>query len=418
MLKKTVCELFAWVGWFRLWLEKLDSWWDTVWANQWEPSTKNSQHAYECYIHHFCDYDQMNTDIHEVVDYHMNVIPNHSLLVWGFPCQDYSVARTWAKGIQWKKWVLWRDIKKILEKKKPEFVLLENVDRLLKSPWNQRGRDFWIILACFDELKYDVEWRVINAAEYWCLQRRRRTFIFWYKRSTKYAKSLKKKSFSEILHDCWFFFDKFNIKEETKKKLKEPEYDLNKFDKSTRVLDVSNEFKFEFWNAWIMRDWHIYTEEVIPDYNGPFSYLKDEWVLEYTVDEKYFITADKEPKWKALKWAKKKKRKEWTPQAYTFSEWAIAYPDPLDRPARTMLTSEWTLNRSTHVVLDKKTWKKRILTPLECERINWFDDNWTDIWTDKRMPERFRYFCMWNALVVPLITRMWSRLDEIFENED
>ena len=66
----------------------------------------------------------------------------------------------------------------MLELKKPRFVLLENVDRLLKSPVKQRGRDFAVILACFARLGYGVEWRVVNAAEYGYPQRRRRVFIY------------------------------------------------------------------------------------------------------------------------------------------------------------------------------------------------------------------------------------------------
>jgi DNA (cytosine-5)-methyltransferase 1 len=63
---------------------------------------------------------------------------------------------------------LWWSIHKILESKKnkPKYLLLENVDRLLKSPSKQRGRDFAIILKSLDDLGYAVEWRVINAAEY------------------------------------------------------------------------------------------------------------------------------------------------------------------------------------------------------------------------------------------------------------
>jgi DNA (cytosine-5)-methyltransferase 1 len=406
-MQKTVCELFAWVGWFRLWLENLKTWWETVWANQREPS-RNAQDAYQCYITHFCDYPHMNEDIHSVVTDHIKEIPSHNLLVWGFPCQDYSVARTWAKWIQWKKWVLWRDIQAILAKKKPSFVLLENVDRLLKSPWSQRGRDFWIILACFNELWYNVERRVINAAEYWNLQRRRRTFIFWFKNTTNYAKEIKGINNKKLLHEDWFFASQFPIKEEIKGKTKEA--DISKLE----VADVSEKFMFDFWNSGIMRKWKIYTEETLPNFQWPFKTLWDKWVLEEQVDEKYYINEDKINKRNYLKWPKKIERKKWTAEAYTFSEWWIAFPDPLDRPARTMLTSEGSLNRSTHIVKDKKTWKLRILTAMECERINGFKDNWTNTW----MPERFRYFCMGNALVVPLITKMWEKLDKIIEKED
>lgn len=197
-MEKTVCELFAGVGGFRVGLERADAEWSTVWANQWEPG-KKSQHAFDCYTAHFGDKEEyVNEDIASI---DKKDIPNHNLLVGGFPCQDYSVARTGAKGMEGKKGVLWWQIRDILETKKPKFVLLENVDRLLKSPANQRGRDFGVILACFNDLGYTVEWRVINAAEYGFAQRRRRTFIFACKNNTKYFKSIKKESLNNIIDE-------------------------------------------------------------------------------------------------------------------------------------------------------------------------------------------------------------------------
>lgn len=197
-MEKTVCELFAGVGGFRIGLEKANPEWDTVWANQWEPG-KKSQHAFDCYVNHFGKSNKyVNEDISSI---DKNTIPNHNLLVGGFPCQDYSVARTGAKGMEGKKGVLWWQIRDILQAKNPNFVLLENVDRLLKSPASQRGRDFGVILACFKDLGYTVEWRVINAADYGFAQRRRRTFIFACKNTTNYYKSIEEKSEQELIHN-------------------------------------------------------------------------------------------------------------------------------------------------------------------------------------------------------------------------
>ena len=181
-----VCELFAGVGGFRLGLQKTSEEFKFVWANQWEPS-KKLQHAFNCYVSHFGVENHVNTDI-SLVD--KSKIPDHDLLVGGFPCQDYSVARTGAQGIQGVKGVLWWQIRDILQVKQPRFVLLENVDRLLKSPAKQRGRDFGVMLACFNDLGYSVEWRVINAAEYGFSQRRRRVFIFAFKNDTEYGNNI------------------------------------------------------------------------------------------------------------------------------------------------------------------------------------------------------------------------------------
>ena len=381
-------------------LEKSDSNWDTVWANQWEPG-KKAQHAFDCYINHFGKEDKyVNEDI-SIID--KNSIPNHNLLVGGFPCQDYSVAHTGAKGIEGKKGVLWWQIRDTLEAKKPKFVLLENVDRLLKSPANQRGIDFGVILACFNDLGYDVEWRVINAADYGFTQRRRRTFIFAYKNDTNYYKSIQNKSSESIILENGFFVKEFPIYTN----IDAQEIDFEYKD----LIDVSDNFKMNFKNSGVMKNGKIYTTEVTPIAINPNPLSK---IIEYNgVDSKYNL-GDNIDKWKYLKGAKDILRKAGTPYEYHFREGAIAFPDSLDKPARTMLTSEGSLNRSTHVIEDPKSKCYRILTPIETERINGFPDNWTNT----GMPEKFRYFCMGNALVVGLIERMGNSLNKIFESED
>lgn len=210
-MKKTVCELFAGVGGFRCGLNKiktLDDFkknekWDTVWFSQWEPSEKTTQYAHDCYVYHFgerLDNNGKDTTNYNIEDVDKTTLPDFNLLVGGFPCQDYSVASSLAtsKGLEGKKGVLWWSIRETLEAKKPPFVLLENVDRLLKSPAKQRGRDFGVILACFRDEGYTVEWRVINAAEYGYQQRRRRIFIFAYKDDTNYAKTIQNKEMYRI----------------------------------------------------------------------------------------------------------------------------------------------------------------------------------------------------------------------------
>ena len=108
MKKIRVVELFAGVGGFRLGLEGYKNNrkphhndFETVWFNQWEPSTKR-QHAHETYVRNFGDVNKYtNQDIATVI----GQVPEHDLLVGGFPCQDYSVARNLssAKGLQGKK---------------------------------------------------------------------------------------------------------------------------------------------------------------------------------------------------------------------------------------------------------------------------------------------------------------------------
>lgn len=406
-MNKTICELFAGVGGFRLGFDRLASDWQTVWFSQWEPG-KTKQWAHDCYVQHFGDSPDMNGEYHtgeDISTVSKENIPDHTLLVGGFPCQDYSVAHTLAssKGIEGKKGVLWWQIRDTLIAKKPPFVLLENVDRLLKSPASQRGRDFGVILACFAELGYSVEWRVVNAAQYSAAQRRRRTFIFAYKTNeTKYGQSVKNVAPEDIIKSKGFMVTTFPITDTE---------DFKKTSVGTDIVEVSDHFSFPFENAGYMKNGAIITTKVIEDAEQPIVL---ERILETDyVDQKYFIPSDKMEKWSYLKGAKKINRTAANGHQYVFSEGPVAFPDPWDRPGRTMLTSESTLNRSTHVVADRKTGSLRLLTPVEAERLQGFDDNWTNT----GMPDRMRYFCMGNALVVPMITRMGKVLDTIISAE-
>lgn len=403
-----VCELFAGVGGFRLGLEDCSDDFRFVWANQWEPS-KKVQHAYDCYIQKFGESDfHVNEDI-STVD--KRTIPNHDLLVGGFPCQDYSVARTGARGIQGVKGVLWWQIREILREKQPRFVLLENVDRLLKSPAKQRGRDFAVMLSCFNDLGYSVEWRVINAAEYGFVQRRRRIFIYAFRNDTNYFNRLDETNLQRWIHEDGFFQEEFPIlpiEEVDNSKVRKTRMEYND------IVEISDTFSFEFENAGIMTGGTIYTEKTVPNYNGEFTLLRDK--LESNVDEKYYIDSDESrlEKFRQSKAAKRINRVSKTGHEYVFSEGALAFPDPIDRAARTMLTSEASVNRSTHVIEDPATGRLRVLTPVEAERLNGFRDNWTNT----GMTERTRYFCMGNALVVGLIRKMGNTLIDIYHDEE
>lgn len=406
-MQKTMCELFAGVGGFRLGFDRLNSGWETTWFSQWEPGAK-TQWAHDCYVKHFGDSPDLVGEYHtgeDIAEVKKENIPDHTLLVGGFPCQDYSVAHTLAssKGIEGKKGVLWWQIRDTMIAKKPPFCIFENVDRLLKSPAKQRGRDFGMILACLNELGYSAEWRVINAATYGAAQRRRRTFIFAYKNDTEYGKGQAGKTAQEILLSDGMMAKAFPVSEILSSK----ETVL-----STDLVDVSDHFAFDFRQAGYMTDGKVFTADVNEIEEQPIL-LGD--ILEKTADEQFFITDDERmAKWVYLKGAKKIPRKSANGHEYIFSEGPIAFPDPWDRPSRTMLTSESTLNRSTHVVADPRTGKLRILTPVEAERLQGFDDNWTD----SGMPQRMRFFCMGNALVVSMITRMGKVLDDIIQNEE
>lgn len=402
-----VIELFAWVGGFRIGLENADKeTYKIVWSNQWEPSTK-IQHASEIYIKNFWDKNHSNEDISKV---QTKSIPDHDMIVWWFPCQDYSVAKSlkYSNGIVWKKWVLWWDIHRIIseKKEKPKYLLLENVDRLLKSPVNQRWRDFAIMLASLSDLDYIVEWRIINAADYWMPQRRRRVFFLAYHKSTNiYKKIIKNEDNKDWILNKWVIAQEFPISKEFN--------NINEFRIDWTLDNISENFnkyspwKTPFQNTGIIINRNVTTIKTIPKYDWNFTTLWDILVEDKNVPVEYFIKDLDIPKWEKQKWWKKEKRiNKDTWFEYHYSEWWMLFPDALDKPSRTIITWEWwtSPSRFKHVV-ETKNWKKRRLTPIELERLNMFPDNHTEWVSDTK-----RAFFMWNALVVWIIEKLWKSL--------
>ena len=254
-MEKTIVELFAGVGGFRLAFENHLKW-ETLWANQWEPSKKN-QFAYNCYIKNFSSHNAINEDISNI---DKKSIPTHTLLVGGFPCQDYSVARTKAQGIAGKKGVLWWQISAIIKAKKPPFILLENVDRLLKSPSTKRGRDFGIMLRNLNDLGYGLEWRVVNAGEYGFAQRRRRVFIFCFNKKTNYHKFIKNSTPEDVFNKDGIFAKSFPITKLDTSTIKSTGIVKNFED----LVDISENFSFLFENSGYMMNGFIHTSKTIP----------------------------------------------------------------------------------------------------------------------------------------------------------
>jgi len=404
-----VVELFAGVGGFRIGLEKVrvdEKNFQIVWSNQWEPSTK-VQHASDIYRARFGCENHSNKDIAKVSTHE---IPEHDLLVGGFPCQDYSVASTLknSHGIIGKKGVLWWEIYRILEEKvkaKPSYLLLENVDRLLKSPASQRGRDFAIILSSLNALGYAVEWRVINASEYGMPQRRRRVFIFASKEGTPFYKILKEQTPLETLQNKGIFANSFPVK-----KIESDVIMSHKL--SNDLVDITENFntltpkKNAFLEAGYMIKGRYYTAKVEAKYDADLAKLKDFLVDERSVPQEFYIDEEELKKWQYQKGSKSIERiNKTTGHAYTYSEGSMGFPDSLDKPSRTIITGEGgaSASRFKHVVCVDG--KYRRLTPVELERLNMFPDNHTLGVTDTK-----RAFLMGNALVVGIVEKIAENL--------
>ena len=424
--KLKVVELFAGVGGFRLGLEgwkgkssssgytkKMVKNYETVWNNQWEPGVK-VQHASDVYKEMFGSEGHSNEDIGTV---NLKSVPKHDFLVGGFPCQDYSVAKQLgkSKGIEGKKGVLWWSIRNILEAKKPRYVLLENVDRLIKSPAKQRGRDFAIILASLADLDYMVEWRVINAADYGMPQRRRRVFIFAYhKKSSIYKKYI---SPGKWISKDGVIAKAFPVQTAKKSQLELFEnLNINSFNIKGDLVEITKNFNKEkggkgvFENSGVMIGREVWTIKTEPEYQGNQTTLKDILVSHNEVTEEFYLGEDIE-RWKYLKGAKREERKKSNGEIFYYVEGPMSFPDKLDRPMRTIITSEGgvTPSRFKHVI--EYHGKYRRLVPIELERANMFPDDFTNSASDTK-----RSFFMGNALVVGVIEGLGKALFRMHKN--
>ena len=399
--KLKVVELFAGVGGFRLGLEEHNKY-EVVWSNQWEPQTK-TQHASLIYEDRFGPNGHSSEDIETVPT---SEIPKHDLLCGGFPCQDYSVATTLknSKGLIGKKGVLWWSIHRILSeiKDKPTFLFLENVDRLLKSPSSQRGRDFAVMLQSLNNLGYAVEWRVINAADYGMPQRRRRVFFLGYKKDSKVYKQIKKTTPIDWLLKDGVIQNTFKADQDS---------EVSEFVLDNDLVDISNNFnvggkKSLFENTGMMIDGEITTLKTFPVYKGKPTPLKS--ILEKgKVDEEFFIPKSELPQWKYLKGAKNEKRVSADGYAYKYAEGSMVFPDDIDQPSRTIITSEGgkSPSRFRHAIQTKNGLRR--LTPLELERLNMFPDNHTEF---EGVTNSKRGFLMGNALVVGVVEKIGETL--------
>lgn len=402
MKKIRVAELFAGVGGFRLGLEITNNF-EVVWSNQWEPSTK-AQHASMVYEAKFGSENHSNEDIANV---DVESIPDYDLLVGGFPCQDYSVATTLhnSKGLIGKKGVLWWSIHKILESKrtKPKYLFLENVDRLLKSPVKQRGRDFAIMLKSLSELGYAVEWRVINAAEYGLPQRRRRIFFLAYHKSTDIYKKLNCSSKKKWIESDGTIAKAFPV---SNSKIIPKEFEIE-----GDLVHISDNFNLNsslspFENSGVMIDNQVHTKKTVPTYDGKYTVLQD--VLQKgEVPPEFYINEEEYSKWEYLKGAKKETRTTKDGFQYNYSEGGMIFPDALDKSSRTIITGEGgrSASRFKHVIQTKKGLRR--LTPLELERLNMFPDNHTKL---DGITDTKRAFFMGNALVVGIVEKIGKQL--------
>ena len=414
-----VAELFAGVGGFRLGLEGYSDPnrpefdmpkagpFRTVWANQWEPpGTAARQFAARCYEARFGEGSVVNEDIAQVLDRTERgeaSIPDVDMVVGGFPCQDYSVARplSQAHGIEGKKGVLWWEIYRFLHLQTQRsaqncrYCLFENVDRLLKSPASQRGRDFAIILSCLASLGYSVEWRVVNSAEYGFPQRRKRVYIYAEKDAEPWG--LADRACTGVMSSA---FPAEDPEEAREFDLQRDPYEI------TRAFSLAGK-KSPFGTGGVMQGFRVYTWDLTERYDGPRATLGDVLVPAADVPDSFWVPADKVASWQYLKGAKREERVDKrTGFAYTYSEGSMSFPDPTDRPSRTILTGEGGAGASRFKHVVEQDGRLRRLVPDELDQLQGFPKGWTAT----GMSDSRRAFCMGNALVVGIPHRIGAEI--------
>lgn len=289
--------------------------------------------------------------------------------------------------------------------KYPAFGILENVNRLILSPKNQRGRDFGIILRCLSDLGYSACWRILNAADYGYPQRRRRIFIFIYRNDTKYAKDISSHNPKDVLLKESIFAKAFPISG-----LLTELSMISLVDDFEDLVAVSDRFRAHFENAGWMYDGKVYTAKVQAKMSPmcPLSKI----VLPCT-GSSFYLTDKQKGHFAYLRGKKTVERTAENGLSYQYCEGSMSPYDSLDLPGRTMLTSEGSVNRSSHIIMDPLKHQLRFLTPVECERMNGFPDGWTDT----GMSRTARYFMMGNALVCGIIERLGDQILKIMKAE-
>ena len=479
----TAVELFAGVGGFRLGLEGIPASgetgpFDVIWANQWEPSV-GKQHAAEIYAHRWGLTQEENDEkiysngakdslVNKNIELvQTNDIPDHDLLCGGFPCQDYSVARTRSgeMGIKGEKGKLWTSIQRIISEKesKPRIVFLENVPRLLNSPASHRGLNFSVILNDLIGLGYAVEWRVINAADYGFPQKRKRIFIAAYLRDSISLPS----SIDGINHWLGLPSNQTNGNLELEGPFSKAFPMIGKHSEKAEkfTLESLKNNKSPFENtgyAWEADDGSnlMVTVRTNANYSGGFMQLRD--VVEkkhnpdYEVNDteklrKYRYIKGEQKEWRIRKADKEKAisinagdgmtlwdlyqelTKEYNTDywmesrsnkgyklgvqegiIYNYTAGKMAFPDSLLNPSRTVVTAEIgrSVSRMRHII-EYSEGKYRRLMPVELERLNGFPSDWTKVGgvSDSR-----RGFLMGNALVVGIVERLAEPLADLLRN--
>ena len=404
-------------GW--LWEPRVSPW-SFCWSNQWEPPVRedrNVQHAYDIYTRRFGLAGAVNADIVQYLDYpdfyDVSFPDSIDLLVAGFPCQDYSIVNVGRGGIEGKKGVLWWQIYRVLSERSPRMFLFENVDNLIFSPnASHRGRDFAIMLSSLRSLGYSLEWRVVNSADCGVPQARNRIFIFG------------------SLDDLWSGDRKFVLDSAFP--------GINIFDGfldlPEDLVEITESFKHRFSRMGRLVDgrvelWRFEPEQVdhmpLSDVLQGLSVVASRFPHCVVKPEKIDFDSPVKGTWNYAKSV-----------SSLDGSGPMAFPDPVDRPSRTLTTKcgEVSPMRETMLIfqpldgLDESLFSRgkyqpldvdgvpmlfRTLSPVELERVMTFPDDWTLNGRLSEIPRSYRAFVLGNSCPPLEIVRIRDAIESV-----
>ena len=199
-----IIDLFAGIGGLRLGFEEFGC--KNVFSSEIDPYAKKMYEA---------NFDEL--PFGDINDIQTSEIPDHDILLAGFPCQPFSIAGK-ELGFNDIRGTLFFNIFEILKKKKPKAFLLENVKRLKN---HDNGRTFQTIKNCLESLGYTIYYQVLNTLDYGLPQKRERIYIVGFKEKIDFSfpsKLGKYISLSEILEDKKDIPESYFLSERLKKK--------------------------------------------------------------------------------------------------------------------------------------------------------------------------------------------------------
>lgn len=234
-----IVSLFSGIGGFELGIRNSKLTGEVVFSSEIDINAKKS------YLSNFSD-NNLNGDITKISE---KDIPNHDLLVAGFPCQAFSIAGL-QKGFNDTRGTLFFDIVRILKEKQPKYILLENVKNLVS---HDEGRTFKVIIKTLNEIGYTIDFSVINSVEAGLAQNRERTYIVGIlnKKEEEYIKDIRNKKIdvlkSTFEYKGFNFFSslRFNNKQQYIKDIISKEVDDRFLISNDRVINFLKDNKFQ-----------------------------------------------------------------------------------------------------------------------------------------------------------------------------